>query len=188
MAPNDVNNTCDLYHDGWRQKPSEGKETSFDEVVIVCQEPDILYCSFLSFWKLVLLSPCYCWRSWHAKSDWFPVPCYLCCCLILSSGNSSLGLNFPYRFSPFSLQIFHLNGVLHFPYIVPCCPFFPSPRKMKFRLRILWLWQNRAVLNQWNLLIIIQGGKLFFVKFCSWYWGLGTVAQIISQWYPLHRL
>lgn len=122
MALNDVNNTCDLYHDGWRQKLLEGKETSFDEVVTLCQELDILYCSFLSFWKLVLLSPCYCWRSWHAKSDWFPVLCYFCCCFILSSGNSSLGLNgvlhFPYRF--FTLMVFSI-----FPTFFPAVLFFP---------------------------------------------------------------
>lgn len=88
---------------------------------------------------MVLLSPCYCWRSWHAKSDWNPISCLSVapCVLILSSGL-----------------------IIGFGHFSPRLSFFRT--KMKHKLRTLWFWQNCTALNQWNLLIIIQWGKVFW--------------------------
>lgn len=66
---------------------------------------------------------------------------------------------FPYKF--FTLMVFFI-----FPTLPPAVLFF-FLRKMKCRLRIFWLWWNCAVLNQRNLLIIIQEGKLFLLSFVA---------------------
>lgn len=113
----------------------------------------------------MLLSPFYCWRFWRSKSDWFSIQCSLYWTMLPS---------------PFPVDTYWGLATLN-----PLLSFFPT--KMKHRLRTVWFWQDCTVLNQQNLLMIIQEGKSVFIS-CFWYWGPGTVAQIISQWYLIHLL
>ena len=141
-----------------------------------------LYRSFLQFWKLLLLSPLHCWRPCHAKSDWFPIPCYFYCmvCLILFRGNLLFGfkgiLHFSYNF--FTLMVFSIS---------PCSPFLLKKINNKAQV------ENTLVLTKvycFELKEFIDRnarGQSVFV-FCFWYWGLGTVAQISVQWYLIHHL
>lgn len=69
--------------------------------------------------------------------------------------------------------------------LIPCSPFFLQQLSTCWEHsdsdRIELFWTKKFTDNN-------SRGQSIFVIFCSWYWDLGTVAQIISQWYLIHHL